>query len=72
MLYVFLSGASIFPFDTFSRLCRSKKNGDGIADDRGKYLQEGTQSRRVVDVNLLHPDEAKSKGGEIRSGDGVE
>jgi len=38
------------------------------------------RSRRVVDANLLHPDEAKSKGagvgevrwGEIRSGDGRE
>lgn len=46
--------------------------GMGIEEDRGKYLQE--EGWNVVDVNLLYPDEAKSKGreGGIRSEDGDE
>lgn len=40
---IFSPSASIFLFDTFPRLFWQKKNGGRIGEDRGKYLQEGTE-----------------------------
>lgn len=62
---IFPSGGSIFPFRYFLDFVGRRKMGVESKKIRGNIYRKG-RSRRVVDVNLLHPDEAKSKGG-VRS-----
>lgn len=64
---VFSIGASVFPFDISRDFAGRRKMGAGSGKTRGNICRKG-RCRRVADVNLLHPDEAKSKGGLARNG----
>jgi len=46
---VFSPDAPLFPFDTSPRLCRAKKNGNRIGEDKGGNICRGTEpsSRRT-------------------------
>lgn len=51
-----------------SRLCRPKKNGGGIEEDKGKYLQEGTKPSSGGREFIASRRSEIERGSEIRSG----